>query len=169
MFLCKLLVFSFVLNSAFGFFNISDSRITPERIIKFIKEANKDGENEGINAETVSNYSSNIIELMDHGLNYQDGEEVLRLISLYTVGISENSRDIITYTNLKQMWNVYEEIITLGKPKFIEHRCNVTSMKSRFQWEDEHVDFFGNLRKDALKAFNCFVEVFYKIKKQLKY
>uniref|UniRef100_A0A1B6IKW8 Uncharacterized protein n=1 Tax=Homalodisca liturata TaxID=320908 RepID=A0A1B6IKW8_9HEMI len=150
-------------------FNISALTSSSEKISKLLDEEAKQGKSTGYNVAKIKVSNEVILQLIAKGSKKEHGDEILRLISEYTVGMNENTLDIVTLSDFRTMWRVYEEIFAFGKPPFIEHKCDIKNMQVRFQWKDNGpVDYFNYIRKDALKAWNYFSEQFLNLKRRLK-
>lgn len=148
-------------------FNISDLQSSREKISRLLDDDAIKGQNTGYNVAKIKLANEVIIQLMVKGSKKEHGEEILRLISEYTVGMNENTLDIVTLNDIKSMWRVYDDIFGYGKPPFIEYNCDLTSMKARFHWDDRPINYFKYIREDALKAWLYFAKQFTELKNKL--
>lgn len=148
-------------------YNISQLTSSQERITRLLKDKEIKTKITGYNVAKIKLSNEVLLQLMAKGSKKEHGEEILRLISEYTVGMNENTLDLVTLNDIRRMWKVYDDIFVFGKPQFIEYNCDLTGMRSRFQWDDGLVQYFSYLREDALKAWNYFAKQFYDLKTKL--
>lgn len=147
----------------------AERRLTSgEKIKSLIDEEAKKGKTTGYDLVKIKLSNEVIIQLMDKGSKKEHGEEMLKLMSEYTVGMNENTMDIVLHNDLKNRWKLHEEVFRFGKPTFIEHECSLSSMQARFGWKDGPVDYFNYIRKDARKAWDLFVKEFTKISEMIR-
>uniref|UniRef100_A0A1B6KL12 Uncharacterized protein n=1 Tax=Graphocephala atropunctata TaxID=36148 RepID=A0A1B6KL12_9HEMI len=168
MMLCKSFLYLFVVRYCWSF-NISALTSSSEKMSKLLDEQAKQSKNTGYNVAKIKVTNEVILQLVAKGNKKEHGDEILRLMCEYTVGMNENTLDIMTLSDFRTMWRVYEDIFAFGKPPFIEHKYDLLSMRIRFQWEESGpVDYFNYIKKDALKAWNYFSEQFLNLKSRLK-